>query len=886
MFTTLILAAATLASGGPRMPVDPDIRYDERIPTLEQVTGHAVGDEITSPEGIAAYLAALAAAAPDRTSLVTYARSEEGRPLHLLAIGSPTRMAGLEGTKAGLRRLADPRGLSAEEAERLVADLPAVVWLVHSVHGDEISSSDAALALAHHLLAAQGDATADLVRREAVVLIDPLQNPDGRARFLAAHRLARGPASDPVPVAAEHDEPWPSGRPNHYLFDMNRDWFALTQPETRGRVGVFLDWYPQLNVDLHEMGGDATYYFAPPAEPLNPHFAPSQSEWHETVGRAIASRFDERGVAYFVREVFDSFYPGYGESWPMLHGSVGMTFEQASAGGLSWRRSDETILTYLDGVRNHFTAALATVESAARGREKLLRDFVAFRRSAVREGESGPVREYVIPPGRDPARARRLADLLVAQGVEVRRAEEALRAGERRFPAGSFVVPLAQPAGRVVRNLLDPRVEMSEAFVREQERRRRKRLPDQIYDVTAWSLPLVFDVECEGLGAPAEGRTTPYSTPAPVEAPLPAARVAWLLPWGSGAAAAAVEALRTGLTLRVAEASLALGGRTFPAGTMIARRAENPEGAGATLGRIAARHHAEAVAVDSGYVEEGVSLGSFRVRALRPPRVLLLWDEPTSSLSAGWARWVLERRYGQPTTVVRVSSLRRAELDRFDVVVLPSGDYADAIDEALLRRIRTWVEAGGTLVGLGEASRWMTREGVSLLATHTELRGGCPEESPSAGDDEDDDEKKKEEKPCAADEDRGTFDLETAVRPERERPDAVPGALLRVRLDDEHWLAAGTDGEIQAIVESRRVFTPIRLDKGRNVGVFATKDEVVASGLVWDDAREQLAQKAFLMHQPHGRGHVVAFAEDPNYRGYAEATELLFVNAVLLGPAY
>jgi hypothetical protein len=460
-----------------------------------------------------------------------------------------------------------------------------------------------------------------------------------------------------------------------------------------------------------------------------------------------------------------------------------------------------------------------------------------------------------------------------------------LEAGARAFPAGSIVVPLAQPAGRLVRNLLDPRIAMDEAFLKEQERRRKKRLPHEIYDVTAWNLPLVFDLECVGVGALA-GETRPFVPGAGAGEPaVAAAKVAWLLPWGSGTAAAVAEALQAGLKVRVAEAGLTLGGRAFPAGTAIVRVAENPETARETLDRIARRQRAEAVAVDSGYVEEGVSLGSGRVRLLKRPRVLLAWDRPTSSLSAGWARWVLERRYGQAVTAVRVSSLGRVDLGRYDVLVLPSGDYGDALGGGAVKRLRDWVDAGGTLVALGEASRWLTREKVGLLDTKTELRDGRPETEPLP---EEEEKKKEVEKPPAKEKDGKPepFDLERAIQPERERPDAVPGALLRVRLDPEHWLSAGSDGEVHAIVESRRVFTPLKLDKGTNVGVYARRDDVVGSGLVWDDVRDGLAQKAFFMHQARGEGHVIAFAEDPNHRGYAEATELLFMNAVLLGPAY
>ena len=366
---------------------------------------------------------------------------------------------------------------------------------MHGVHGNEISSSDAALAEAYHLLAAQDDPDVELVRRDSIVVIDPMQNPDGRARFIVNNLLGAASSPDSNPLAAEHDEPWPGGRSNHYLFDMNRDWFSQSQPETRGRIAAMLDWFPHVVVDLHEMGGDSSYYFAPPAHPINPHVTRAQTESFDLFGRANAAKFDERGFAYFVRENYDEFYPGYGESWPIFHGAIGMTYEQASPRGLLWKRSDGDLLSYRDAIVRHFTAALTTATTAARHREKLVRQFLEYRRSAVSEGERAAVREYVIVPGHDPSRARLLARTLVTQGIEVRRADEAIRVGSRTIDAGAYLVSNAQPSGRLLRNLLDPHTAQDEAFVREQDRRRRMRLGDQIYDITAWSLPLAYDVE-------------------------------------------------------------------------------------------------------------------------------------------------------------------------------------------------------------------------------------------------------------------------------------------------------------------------------------------------------------------------------------------------------
>jgi hypothetical protein len=859
----------------------PGTRYDEAIPTLSEVVGHDFGEEVTPPRDLVRYFEALAEAAPDRVRLVRYAESWEGRPLIYAAIASPERIARLEEVKGGLARLADPRGLPPAEAERLVRELPVVTWLLHGVHGNEISSSGAAMALAYHLLAAVGDETVETILRESIVLIDPMENPDGRARFVHHNLLARAALPDPHPASAEHDEPWPRGRANHYLFDMNRDWIALTQPETVGRVRTALEWFPQVVVDLHEMGGEATYYFAPPAEPLNPYVTDDQRRWLETFGRAIAERFDERGFAYFTREIYDSFYPGYGESWPIFQGAIGMTFEQASARSLLYRRDgDGQLLRYADGVIRHFTSALATAATAARHRGELLAYFHEYRRSAVALGESGPVREYLIAPGADPARAGRLAHLLAAQGIEVDRLDQGISVGSRRLPAGSYRVSLAQPNGRLARNLLDTAVEMSEEFVAEQDRRRKKRLPDQFYDLTGWSLPLLFDVDVVPSGTVSGGDGERLTAERDATSPaLAAARVGYLIPWGVGAAAAIGEALRDGIAVRRADAAFTLGGRELPAGTVIVRVPDNGPDLRQRLGRIAGRHGVEVVPADSGWVDAGISLGSGRIAALRSPRILLGWDEPTSSSSAGWARYVLERRYELPVTIVRIASLPEVNLADFDVVVLPSGDYRHRIDDRLVGRLGSWMRSGGTLVTIGEASRWAARESVGLLKTPSLLRDGTPEKDPDA---ETDAEEPSEARRAVEE----PFDVEKAIQPEEERPETTPGALLRVELDREHWLTSGLDGEIQAIVEGRRVFAPIRLDAGRNVGLYSDAERLVASGLAWPEARELLARRAFLVHQPEGEGHLVAFAEDPNYRGLAEATQLLFVNAVLLGPAH
>ena len=494
MLTSLVLASL-LQVPPPTQELSPGTVYDPSIPTLEPVAGHDFGEQVTPPDQIVRYMEALADAAPGRTRLIRYAETWEGRPLLMILIGSAQRIAGLEEVKAGLQRLHDPRGLATADAERLIAELPVVTALVHGIHGNEISSSGAAMAEAYHLLAARGDASVDRILAESLVLIDPMQNPDGRARFVSQNASAEARWPDPATWAAEHDEPWPGGRANHYLFDLNRDGFVQSQPETRGKFAVFREFTPHVLADLHEMGGNSTYFFPPTAPPNNPWLTARQLDLMDVFGAANAATFDRRGFAYFNRATYDAFYPGYMDIWPMVHGALGMTYEQASARALVLRRDDGDLLTYGDGVLHHFTAAIQTAETAALNRERILRDYLTFRQESIALGRQGPA-EYVLTSEHDPGMAERLAQHLVLNGVEVHAATGPVRVGARTLPAQStFIVPAAQPAYRMLRNLLDADTPIDTAFVRRQNDRIALRQPDEIYDVTAWSLSALWDVE-------------------------------------------------------------------------------------------------------------------------------------------------------------------------------------------------------------------------------------------------------------------------------------------------------------------------------------------------------------------------------------------------------
>jgi hypothetical protein len=867
MLGTLVLLA-TLQVPAVSQELVPGAQYDPDVPTLQQVVGHDFREEVTAPDDVVRYMEALAESAPERTHLIRYAESWEGRPLVVLVIASAARIAQLDQVKDDLTRLAHPEGLTDSETEALLERLPVVTALMHGVHGNEISSSGAAMAEAYHLLAAQEDPIVDLILEQSLVLIDPVENPDGRARFVAQNTMGRARWPDAATYSAEHDEPWPGGRVNHYLFDLNRDLFIQSQPETRGKIEVFLEYWPHIVVDLHEMGGNATYFFPPTAAPENPWYGERQIALMDVFGRANATAFDQRGFAYFNRDVYDLFYPGYVDMWPMSHGALGMTYEQASARALVLKRDDGDLLTYGDGVLHHFTAAITTAETSARNRESILRDYLAFRREGIELGSSGAA-EYILHSAHDPGMAERLARMLVRNGIEVRGVTGAVEVDGRTLSErGTYIVPMDQPAHRFARDLLDAHVPMDEAFLQRQIERRANRQNDEIYDITAWSQSLLWDVEVvtSDRRTGMSGEMLEADAPAEAVTSLPRALVGYLVPWGTNAASLVVEALREGIRVGAGGGTFTLGGREYGVGTAIIRTSENDDDLPGRLAELAAKHGAEVIPIDDSYVREGMSLGSNSVRDLREPKVLLVYDAPGQTYSVGWARYVLERRYGQRTTAVRASSLGRVALADYDVIVFPSGNFDSAVGDGLRDQLRGWMSDGGTVITMAESTRWAARSG--LLATTAERRGGRAE-----GTDAPD-----------ADTPDQPIEYIDEISPGDESPESVPGAILRVLLDTEHWLTSGTDGEIGALVQGSRVFRPIALDRGSNVGRYAELDGLVLSGTVWEESQPQLASKAFLMHQRVGGGQIISFAEDPNYRAYSEATQLLFINAVLMGP--
>ena len=842
------------------------------VPDTHQLFGYRWGDEISSHAQVARYLRALSDAAPGKTRLVQYGKSYEHRSLNYLVISSPQNIERIEEIQSNVLRLSDPRSCTPAQAKTLYEQTPAIVWLAYCVHGNEISPTDAALLTAYHLVADSSEATQKLLD-QLVVIIDPLQNPDGRDRFVNVFRESRGLFNQSNPYSNEHTERWPGGRANHYWFDMNRDWFRHSQQETRAKVAAYLKWQPQIYVDAHEMGRNSTYYFPPPADPKNPYLLASQADWFSKLGRHQGGWFDRFGFGYVTREIFDAFYPGYGSEWPTMQGGLGVLWEQASARGAIVERDDETELTYRNGVRNHYVSGLATLEFASQHRQQLLESFYGNKSRAVELGTGGEVKHYFIPRDK-PDRAEQFVQMMHRNGIEVRQLTEELKVrckrtqadsvGEKTFAAGTYHIQVAQPTARLLRALMDRSVEMDEKFLRRQLERNQLRLGSEIYDVTAWSMPLAFDLDCFACKDTIEVASELLK---PVEeregqTDLPAAKVAYLVPGSDGAVKALAAWLQQGVRVHVNDEPFTLGGREYNRGTLILKVAENDDQLNSKIQEVQrAIGNFDVIATDTAFVESGAHMGGPDVKWVKPPKVLLVVNRPTNS-SCGHTWYLFDQVLKYPTTRVNGRDFSAIDLNRFNVIVLPDGRYSSStgFSESRAKALSEWVRDGGTLITLRGATSWATGEKIGLLKNQLLQR-----EVPVA---------KKSE------------DASEKVKPEKVSPDSAPGAFLHANVYQKHWVTYSYRPELDVFYSGNIILSPLSELDGRSLVTFAKKDDLMTSGFCWPNTLDLLAETPFLVSRSSGRGQVIAFVDDPNFRAMYPALQRLFINAVMFGPGH
>lgn len=877
--------------------------YRPQVPRPDSLLGYALGTAHTQFHQQERTLLAIAGSARDRVAVELLGQTPERRTMRLYVVSAPENIAKLDAIRADLDRLADPRGVPAPEREALAARVPAVVWFSGSVHGDEVPGFEASMALLYHFAASDDPETVRLLK-DAVVVINPSSNPDGHERFAVWSNAIAVGSPERQAMEQQRAQPWSiAGRYNHYRFDMNRDVFAQTQREVRHLVRGMLRWHPMVTADLH--GFTSTYFMAPASRPVNANISGWPVKWGEIIGAANAAAFDAFGWMYFVRDNYDLYYPGYWDSWPSLTGALGATYETDGGPALLKRRADGTLLSLRDGIAKHYVAAVTTFETTARRARERVRDYAAFRLQAIDAGRTQPMKRVVFAPGNDPARAAELATTLLRNGIEVQRltaplastrarayADDAVAA--RTFAAGHYVVDLAQPQGRLARALLEaePQLDavfakrMADAFRRNRERASAADLDGyEFYDITAWALPVAYGVEAWSLEDAAPMQGEPLRLPAD-DAPrvndetLPVAvaggvvggaraRSAYLFRNDrNGAARLAGHLMGEGFRVAIATEPVQVAATTWPRGTWVVRVSRNDSTLHGRIDALARAAGVEVTAAGTAFPESAqYGTGSAVVRDLPAAKVALVGGDGIFQGGYGAIWWTLETRYALPFTPITTDALN-GDLSPFTAIIVPTGSLSRLGKAAGLR---TWIERGGTLITMGDATAWAAREDVNLTSARA-VEGD--KKDPKSGD---------APKPAT---DTAMIVQSPGAGANADTPAPVPGSHFDVVFDRTHWLTLGIEQPRMTVLLESDTF--LRLSKdGTNVGVFAPTGPLLRGGFTFPDNTERLLRgTAYLIHEKIGAGHLVAFANEPMFRGWWRALDRLVMNAVLLGGGF
>jgi hypothetical protein len=733
-----------------RMLPDAEGSYDASIPSPEQTLEFRVGDRAAFPAEIIDVLNAMADVSPKAT-MFEYARTHEGRPSVYMAISSAANIARLNEIKADLAKLGDPRGVDSDEADRVLAGTPVTAWLAYSIHGDETSGADASMLVAYHLIASQSKETTDWLDR-MVILIDPMQNPDGRHRYLNQVTQHRGVAPNVDDQSLLHQGYWPWGRTNHYLFDMNRDWVLGVNPEPRGRIVAAREWYPLLFVDAHEMGGQETYLFSPDVEPLNDNFPEYLVEWQETFGRDQAAAFDARGWTYYNGEWADNWYPGYGSSWGKLIGAVAILYEQASFTEDGVRRPEGTVITYHEAVHHQAQSSWSNIKSLYDGADALQRGLLDDRRSMV--STSGPYakRSWAILPTANKSRLASFLDKMDLQGIEYHVADEAFTApagrdphgrefASREIPAGSILISNRQPNARVAAAILEFDPQLSEEILKKERSTVLKTGGGVMYDVTAWNLLMYYGLDAVELDADLPSASTDQgdsstdgAADAAAESPIPVSKIAYVVDGADDVSLAfAARLMEKGVFVRAAEKPFVLDSVSFERGSIVVQNTDNRD-CGSSIPPEMTPGHADAVPIDCD-LHELVSataselklavhsvgtgqgkgdlpdLGGSHFELLQRPQIAMIARESVSSYSFGSIWHAIDTRLGIRHSHINGEWTQYDDLRRYNVIILPSNS---SWDEGFLGALKPWVEAGGTLIATGNSAFGLANEKSGL----------------------------------------------------------------------------------------------------------------------------------------------------------------------------
>ncbi|MGS2721267.1 M14 family metallopeptidase [Paraglaciecola aestuariivivens] len=938
---SVLLTTAVQASLLMKPISDPDLQYSGTLLTDEYaseithpdtILGFAIGQRVASPAQISEAIN-LWKQQSNRLKVIEYAKSHEGRPLFAVIISSPKNLANLEQIKQKLNELSDPRNTSSAKAKSIISQLPAVAWMAYSIHGNETSGADAALTTIYHLAASQSDKVSEMLDN-MIVIIDPMMNPDGRARFAKSLEQYRGTAPNVDDQSLLHNGDWPYGRTNHYFFDLNRDFFYLTQPETIGRVKLINQWRPQLMIDGHEMGSQDTFLMGPPRQPLNFNIDPSVQKWAQVFSDEQSLAFDKRGWRYYTGEWFENWYPGY-SNYAEYRGSVHILYEQSRMAEDGVRRPEGTVQTYKESVHHQFVSTLANLETLASYSREMYQDYWQQRQNNV--AKKGPYanRSFVILANQNKSRTQGLVEKLLAQDIEVFVADKNIKVksavnqlGQKlsdvTLPAGSIVVPNRQPEARLLAAIMEFEAQIHPQTLEKERQKILREGRSIMYDTSAWNLSMMYGLEALTVPEHLTKNLTPYQLLAkqPSLNQAKSNAIAWAVNGNDdNSVAFAARLMEQGVVVRVLDKASQYENIGVTRGSVLVTVTDN-------LGNkdliSILNNTASELSLDIQSLTRGAGVGEMpdwggsHVKLLTRPQIGLISHDDVRSYDVGATWWGLDTYLGIRHSQLDKARLNYTDLRRYNVLILPS---SFSLSDGQKKALTDWVKQGGTLIAHDSSSKALAAEkGIGKVKLVDNILAK-PQSYDIALQRQWLAEQKVDPQLLSM-----QYDLQTDLAypwddaPEKRKEDELKqrnawqklfmpsGAMVAGRVDQQHWLSFGVNSTLPLLFAKYPVLmAPESADAVVRVGVYTTQEKpseqdskskapswytlpkgqelkVRMSGLLWPEAAQRIANGAYLTRERIGRGQIILFAGQPNFRGATRGTNRLLLNAIVYGP--
>ena len=887
-----------------------DFKYGERVATPEQIE-----------DAINAYKQQ-----SNKIKVINYGTTHEGRPLHALIISSPDNIAQLDTIKQNLSALSDARKTSDREAKKIIDSLPAVAWMAYSIHGNETSGADAALGLIYHLIASNDSETTNLLDN-MIIIVDPVMNPDGRARFAKSLEQYRGTAPNYDDQSLIHTGDWPYGRTNHYYFDLNRDWVYLTQPETQGRVSLINEWKPQILVDAHEMGAQDTFMTGPAREPINKNMDRDLVKWGNVFAQDQGSEFDRRNWRFYTGEWHEDLYPGY-SFYVNFRGTLGILYEQSRMAEDGVRRPEGTIQSYKESVHHQFISSLTNLNTLLANSKAMYKDYWEARKLNVSKDSKWANKTFVILPTKNSSRINTLADKLKSQNIEIYTNKQNINVNnvlkqtgdivdEFNIPAGSMLIPNRQPEAPLISAILEFDAEIDEDVLTKEREATLRDGSSIMYDTTAFNFTMMYGLEAVTVPEYLNDNLSLWE-PSSVQLEVDDKAIMWIVDGADDLSVSfAARLMEQDVQVRIVDKDINLSGKNLSRGSPVVIAMDNPNNSSLVeLIRTTAKNLN--VSVSSLYTgfgpEELPDWGGRHFRLLNKPQIAILSHEGFSSYDVGVSWWSLDHHLGIRHSQLNTAMIGYADLRRYNTLIMPSGYRS--INQSEISVLKDWIKQGGTLIANNGSTRMLVSDNSissikdvsdSFENTHDyniKLQREFLSKNIYIDLDYVNNNKITSDIAYPWEETENRIDSDTLKKRDKWQSLFMPsGAFVAGRIDDKHWLTFGTIDTLPLLYSdfpvlmagsgSKAVIRVGELINDTNQDIYKTINwsdipagndlNIRMSGLVWPEASLRIANSAYLTQERYGKGQIILFSGEPNFRGSSLGTNRLWLNAVVYG---